>query len=106
VEELRSLSEQHANFRVTFMLSNPERPTGFRTGLVHEALAETLASLAGYNVHLAGPPAMVEAARAAALALGAEPLAILADAFVPTSPARPARRRWLSSLLRASGRGR
>jgi NAD(P)H-flavin reductase len=76
-----------------------------RTGLVHEALAETFASLAGYNVHLAGPPAMVEAATAAALALGAEREAILADAFVPTSPARPARRGWLSSLLRASGHG-
>jgi CDP-4-dehydro-6-deoxyglucose reductase/ferredoxin-NAD(P)+ reductase (naphthalene dioxygenase ferredoxin-specific) len=106
VEELRTLSEQHPNLRITPMLSKPERPTRLRTGLVHEALAETFASLAGYNVHLAGPPAMVEAATAAALALGAERQAILADAFVPTSPAKPARRGWLSSLLRAAGRGR
>jgi naphthalene 1,2-dioxygenase ferredoxin reductase component len=106
VDELTALAEQHRNLRVTPMLSKPERPTRFRTGLVHEALAETFASLAGYNIHLAGPPAMVEAATAAALALGAERQAILADAFVPTSPARPARLGWLSSLLRVAGRGR
>jgi CDP-4-dehydro-6-deoxyglucose reductase/ferredoxin-NAD(P)+ reductase (naphthalene dioxygenase ferredoxin-specific) len=105
-DELRSLATEHPHLRVTPMLSKPERPTRFRTGLVHEALAESFASLAGYNVHLAGPTAMVEAARAAALALGAERQAILADAFVPTSPATTAPRGWLRSLLRASGRGR
>jgi naphthalene 1,2-dioxygenase ferredoxin reductase component len=106
LDEFRSLAERHPNLRITPMLSKPERPTGFRTGLVHEALAESFASLAGHNVHLAGPPAMVEAARATALALGAERQAILADAFVPTSPARTAPRGWLRSLLRGSGRGR
>jgi naphthalene 1,2-dioxygenase ferredoxin reductase component len=106
LDEFRSLASQHPNLRITPMLSKPERPTGFRTGLVHEALAESFASLAGYNVHLAGPPGMVEAARATALASGAERQAILADAFVPTSPARTAPRGWLRSLLRGSGRGR
>jgi CDP-4-dehydro-6-deoxyglucose reductase/ferredoxin-NAD(P)+ reductase (naphthalene dioxygenase ferredoxin-specific) len=104
VDELRSMAKRHPDFRITPVLSQPEQePTRFRTGLVHEALADTFASLAGYNVHLAGPPAMVEAATAAALGLGAERDAILADVFVPSFPAASARPGWLGSLLRMSG---
>jgi CDP-4-dehydro-6-deoxyglucose reductase/ferredoxin-NAD(P)+ reductase (naphthalene dioxygenase ferredoxin-specific) len=106
VDELRSMAEGHPDFQITPVLSQPEQPPWFRTGLVHEALADTFASLAGYNVHLAGPPAMIEAATAAAIALGAERDAILADAFVPSSAAAPARGGWLSSLLGISGFGR
>lgn len=103
VDELRSLAGWDSNFRITPVLSKPERPTGFRTGLVHEALADAFANLAGYHIHLAGPPAMVEAATATAIARGAERQAIFADAFVPASAATPAGRHWFRSLLRASG---
>jgi hypothetical protein len=47
---------------------------------------------------------MVEAARATALALGAEPRAIFADAFVPTYGAPSGRRGWPRSLLRSGRR--
>lgn len=106
LDELDALTKRHSNLRITPVLSQPERPTRLRTGLVHEALADAFASLAGYEVHLAGPPEMVAAPTAAAIALGAERRAILADAFVSTpSPAR-ARGGWLRSLLGASRLGR
>lgn len=106
LDELGALVERYPNFRFTPVLSQPGRPTRLRTGLVHEALADAFTSLAGYNVHLAGPPEMVEAATAAAIGLGADRQAIFADAFVSTTPATPARGGWLRSLLGAGRLGR
>jgi ferredoxin-NAD(P)+ reductase (naphthalene dioxygenase ferredoxin-specific) len=106
MDELRSRAQQHPGFHITPVLSKPEAPTGRVTGLVHEVLAQALASLAGFDLYLAGPPPMVEAARATALALGAERQAIFADAFVPTCAAPFVRRGWLRSLVRARTRDR
>lgn len=106
LDELDALTKRHSNLRITPVLSQPERPTRLRTGLVHEALADDFASLAGYEIHLAGPPEMVAAATAAAIALGAERRAILADAFVSTSPPPRARGGWLRALLGAGRLGR
>jgi CDP-4-dehydro-6-deoxyglucose reductase/ferredoxin-NAD(P)+ reductase (naphthalene dioxygenase ferredoxin-specific) len=104
VDELRFQAREHPDFRITPVLSQPEAATGRATGLVHEALARAHASLAGCDIYLAGPPPMVEAARATALALGAEPQAIFADAFVPTYGAPLGRPGWLRSLLGAGRR--
>lgn len=99
VDELRSQAIQHPDFHITPVLSQPETITGYVTGLVHEAVAQAFASLAGCDVYVAGPPPMVEAARATALALGVERQAIFADAFLPTCAPPFARRGWLRSLL-------
>jgi naphthalene 1,2-dioxygenase ferredoxin reductase component len=106
LDELRAQARPHPDFHITPVLSQPEAPTGCATGLVHEAVAQAFATLAGCDVYLAGPPPMVEAARATALALGAERQAIFADAFVPTFAPPFARRGWLRSLLRAGARDR
>jgi ferredoxin-NAD(P)+ reductase (naphthalene dioxygenase ferredoxin-specific) len=93
-EELLALAARHADFRFVPVLSAPARPTGRRTGLVHEAVAADFAGLAGYAVYIAGPPPMVDKAKALALERGAEPDAVHSDPFLP--PAKQGR-----GLLRA-----
>ncbi len=81
-EALAALAVRHPHFRFVPVLSD-ERVTGYRHGLVTEALAEDLASLAGHVAHVAGPPPMVEAARDLLLARGVAPADIHADPFTP-----------------------
>jgi CDP-4-dehydro-6-deoxyglucose reductase len=49
--------------------------------LVHEAVLRTVAGLAGYDVYAAGPPAMIDAVRAALPRQGADPERIYFDSF-------------------------
>ncbi len=86
--ELQALDRQHDHLRFVPVLSAPRGPTRRRTGLVHEVVAADLARLDGHVVHIAGPPVMVEKAKALALERGAEPDAIYSDPFLP--PAREA----------------
>lgn len=58
-----------------------------RTGLVHEAVAQDHPQLAEASVYAAGPPPMVEALRAHALACGVSPERFAADAFHAAAPA-------------------
>ncbi|GLQ86561.1 2Fe-2S iron-sulfur cluster-binding protein [Dyella flagellata] len=66
---LRAHAEQWAAtahaLRFQAVLSDPEQAglAGLRTGLVHEAVLEDHQDLAGHDVYMSGPPAMVDAGR-------------------------------------------
>ena len=57
--------------------------TGWRRGLVTEAVAQDWPSLAGFRAYLCGAPAMVEAAALMVKARGVAPDRLHADAFYP-----------------------
>jgi NAD(P)H-flavin reductase len=99
LDELERLAARCPCFRFVLVLSEPRGPTARRTGLVHEAVAADFASLDGYSVHMAGPPAMVAAARALVLKRGVEMSRVFADPFVPFED-RSGGPRWLASLAR------
>lgn len=80
-EHFRALAAAHANFRFTPVLSAPQGPTARRTGLVHEAVAADVADFDGCKAYLAGPPPMVEAAKALFEGRGLRRQDIHADAF-------------------------
>lgn len=71
---LRELPEgwarQHANFCFVPVLSEPDPDWKGRTGWVHEAVLADVPDLSGYDLYMAGPPAMVSAGREAFLAAG------------------------------------
>jgi CDP-4-dehydro-6-deoxyglucose reductase len=56
---------ERASFGWTPVLSHPDEDWTGRTGLVHEALLADHPRLADHDVYMAGPPPMIEAARAA-----------------------------------------
>ena len=74
---------KQSDFRFVPVLSEPrpeDRWTG-RRGRVHEAVLADYAEFAGCDIHLAGPPTMVRAARQSLLLKGAEPGRVFSDAF-------------------------
>jgi CDP-4-dehydro-6-deoxyglucose reductase, E3 len=79
----RTWAEEHRGFGYTPVLSEPtleDRWAG-RTGLVHAAMAVDYPDLAGHDVYASGPPAMVDAARAACVARGLDLEHFHSDAF-------------------------
>lgn len=80
-DHFRGLAARHGNFRFTPVFSEPGHETGRRTGLVHQAAAADLVDLDGAKAYLAGPPPMVEAAKALFLARGMRRQDVHADAF-------------------------
>lgn len=68
---LRDLAAKHPRFHYT----------GVTEGPVHEAVLKGVAGLAGYDVYAAGPPAMIDAVRAALPRQGADPARIYFDSF-------------------------
>jgi CDP-4-dehydro-6-deoxyglucose reductase len=79
----RVWAEQHRAFSYTPVLSEPRLEDRWteRTGLVHAAVAADHPDLAGYDVYASGPPAMVDAARAAFVARGLDLEHFHSDAF-------------------------
>lgn len=73
--------DRHPGLEFVPVLSEPDPDWPGRTGLVHEALLEDHADLAGFEVYMSGPPAMVHAARKAFLAQGAEEDHLHYDSF-------------------------
>lgn len=74
---------EQTDFRFVPVLSEPQTQdhwTG-RRGWVHEAVLADHADLSVYDIYLAGPPAMVRAARQSFLLKGADPAHIFSDAF-------------------------
>lgn len=78
---LRDLAANHAHFRYTSVISNQKAAAPHESGLVHEAVIRKVAGLAGFDVYTAGPPAMIDAVRAALPAQGADPERIYIDSF-------------------------
>ncbi|HEV2212995.1 MAG TPA: CDP-6-deoxy-delta-3,4-glucoseen reductase [Gammaproteobacteria bacterium] len=80
---LRAWAAEHPSFRYVPVLSEPmteDRWTG-RTGFVHAAVLQDFPDLGRHDIYLSGPPPMVQAARAAFPARGADPLHIYSDSF-------------------------
>lgn len=73
----------HANFRYTPVLSEPlpENAWQGETGFVHEALLKQYPDLSGYDVYMAGPPPMIQAAHPAFVAHGLPEDRLFSDAF-------------------------
>ncbi len=74
---------KHPGFIYTPVLSEPSEGDGWqgRTGLVHEAVAADHPSLSGFDLYMAGPPAMIDAAKRRFLAHGCPEGQIHYDAF-------------------------
>ena len=82
VDELRALAARHANFHHTPCVSREAADGGFRAGRADVVAFAEHPELAGWCVHLAGNPGMVESASARAARAGAAAGEIFADAFV------------------------
>lgn len=82
VEELRALAARHPNFHYTPCVSREAADGYFRPGRADTVAFAHHPALAGWRVHLAGHPGMVDAATAHAARAGARAEDILADAFV------------------------
>ncbi len=80
--ELRALAERHANFHYTPCISRGVAVGDYRAGRADVVAFAAHPDLAGWCVHLAGNPGMVEAATARAVKAGARRGEIFADAFV------------------------
>jgi CDP-4-dehydro-6-deoxyglucose reductase len=78
---LRDLAAKHARFRYTSVLSDQAATVPYESGFVHEAVIRKVAGLAGFEIYAAGPPAMIDAVRAALPAQGADPERIYIDSF-------------------------
>ena len=78
---LRTLAAKHSRFRYVSVLSEQASGDAHEHGLVHEAVLRKIAGLAGYDIYAAGPPAMIDAVRAALPAQGADPERIYFDSF-------------------------
>jgi naphthalene 1,2-dioxygenase ferredoxin reductase component len=83
---LQRLARDH-DFALSVVLSSPTASRDYRTGLVHEAIGCDFGSLASYDVHVAGPPPMVDAVKKVAVERGAQPERLFADAFYGANPA-------------------
>jgi CDP-4-dehydro-6-deoxyglucose reductase len=70
-----------ARLRYTPVLSEAGVEWRGRTGWVHEAALQDIADLSGFEVYMAGPPAMISAARQAFEARGVAPAQIFFDSF-------------------------
>ena len=78
---LRELDARHARFRYVGVLSEQPEGDAYEHGLVHEAVLRRVAGLTGYDIYAAGPPAMIDAVRAALPLQGADPERIYFDSF-------------------------
>jgi CDP-4-dehydro-6-deoxyglucose reductase len=74
-------SGRMASFRFIPVLSEPDADWGGRTGFVHRAVLEDHPDPSGFDIYMSGPPAMVEAGRAAFEAVGSTRDRIFSDAF-------------------------
>jgi CDP-4-dehydro-6-deoxyglucose reductase, E3 len=83
-----------ARFLFTPVLSEVAAPeaAGFpsRTGWVHDAVCEVYPDLSGFDVYMAGPPPMINAARARFLAAGLPEDRLFYDSFEPAARSEPA----------------
>jgi CDP-4-dehydro-6-deoxyglucose reductase/ferredoxin-NAD(P)+ reductase (naphthalene dioxygenase ferredoxin-specific) len=76
---------QRQGFRFVPVYSH-EDVVAARSGMLHEAMAQDFRNLAATRIFVAGPPPMVDAVKAQAVRLGAEPGRIRADGFYAAEP--------------------
>jgi CDP-4-dehydro-6-deoxyglucose reductase/ferredoxin-NAD(P)+ reductase (naphthalene dioxygenase ferredoxin-specific) len=76
---------QRQGFRFVPVFSG-EGVAAERSGMLHEAMAEDFSNLAATRIFVAGPPPMVDAVKAQAMRLGAQPSRIRADGFYAAVP--------------------
>jgi CDP-4-dehydro-6-deoxyglucose reductase len=74
-------AERHAGFRFVPVLSEPDAGWQGRSGFVHEAVVADFPDLSGYDLYMAGPPVMVNAARTAFRAAGMPDAQMHYDSF-------------------------
>lgn len=80
-DAMLALQMRHPNFRYCGCVSGPEVPLWYLAGRADERAFRGRRDLRGWRVHLAGAPAMVRAAEATALELGAAAADTFADPF-------------------------
>jgi CDP-4-dehydro-6-deoxyglucose reductase len=78
---LEALQSKTPNLHYTPVLSEAAAEWRGRTGWVHEAALDDLATLDAFDIYMAGPPAMIAAGRPAFIARGASPERIYFDSF-------------------------
>lgn len=77
----RQWSGMHKLFRYTAVLSEGDATWPGERGFVHEAVLRAYPNLSGHEVYMAGPPAMVHAAKKAFVAAGLDADHLYYDAF-------------------------
>lgn len=78
---LRLLDAKQQRFRYVPVLSEQADAVAYEHGLVHEAVLRRIPGLSGYDIYAAGPPAMIDAVRAALPPQGADRERIYFDSF-------------------------
>lgn len=76
-----ALTEEHAHFHFTPVLSEASSKTDRRTGFVHEAIEDDLPSFDGWKAYLCGPPIMVDSVTKLLKERGVHEDDIYADAY-------------------------
>ncbi len=76
---------EHANFRVTPVLSGTAESWPGRKGLVHQVMLADWPDIGGHEVYVCGSVQMVEAAVPALFAHGLDREACISDAFIPAA---------------------
>jgi CDP-4-dehydro-6-deoxyglucose reductase len=81
LQTLEDLRSKAPGLRFTPVLSEAAADWRGRTGWVHEAPVQDIADLSAFEIYMAGPPAMISAARHAFAAQGVAPEKIYFDSF-------------------------
>jgi CDP-4-dehydro-6-deoxyglucose reductase len=74
-------ASEHEHIQYSSALSDDSAGEGNFTGLVHEAVLDTYRDLSEFDVYMSGPPAMIDAAKAAFLARGVPEHRLFYDSF-------------------------
>ena len=77
----RQWAREHPNFTFVPVLSEPDADWDGRSGWVHDAVLADFPDLSGFDLYMAGPPPMVNAAREAFSAAGMPPGQMHYDSF-------------------------
>jgi len=82
-EEAQQWAEQNEHIQFSSALTEPgdKNHPGSFIGFVHEAVLARYGDLAGFDIYMSGPPAMIDAGRSAFLEHGAEQRRIFFDSF-------------------------
>jgi len=87
-KELAALQQANSRLHVTIAMSRPEGADwkGTRGHINKELLAQAVPNIASRRIHLCGPPAMMDAIKAALIELGAPPEQVRTETFGATKP--------------------